>query len=113
MNFDSIVLTAKQEKRLKEIAKAPEGLPNIPEDAALYNQHLIHCDFLQPKPRNSVVTEKGKAYLIKLERSRKEKASDRFHNWLVAIFSVIAGAALSRPLWETIDWLLGIIARLR
>lgn len=36
-------------------------------------------------------------------RQEAEKRADRTHDWLIAVFSALAGAFLSRPLWEILE----------
>lgn len=80
-------------------------------------ENLITCkkDFYDGK---SVIrlTDYGKTYFEREEeRISKEKREEELqkktfrHDWRLEIFSVFAGALLSRPLWAGIDWLIDLI----
>lgn len=45
------------------------------------------------------ITEKGHDYLSYIRNREADKRADRMHNWKIAIFSALAGALLSEPLW--------------
>lgn len=46
-----------------------------------------------------IITEKGHDYLSYIRNREADKRADRSHNWKVAIFSALAGALLSEPVW--------------
>ena len=112
MDFDKILVDDKDIRRLRKIAKSENGLPNVPDDSRLRNQWLISCDYRELKPRYSRITPDGRDYLLWLDIRKREKRSERRHSWAVAVFSVIAGAVLSRPLWETIDQIRSFLSNL-
>lgn len=109
MDFDKIILTKKQIKRLMQLTEFPSGLPRAEEDHDLIEYRLIDGIHYINSDRTGTtvyrINTDGKEYLKWHACREREKQSDRRHNWIVAIFSVLAGAALSRPLWETIDWI--------
>lgn len=109
-DFESITLTRKELRRLKSLAKAPNGLPRAPEDGTLFNNDLIECPRFGAPPHPYFISVRGKEYLAYLGHRKKDKSSDRRHDWVIAIFSVIVGAVLSRPLWQIIDWLAGLLS---
>lgn len=49
------------------------------------------------------LTHKGIARLDELTKQQKEKREQRRHEWVLAIFSALAGALLSEPLWAIIN----------
>lgn len=46
------------------------------------------------------ITDKGKQHF----QEREEKKREFRHDWRIAIFSAVAGALISEPLWEVIRW---------
>ena len=109
MDFEKIILSTKQVKRLKQLMLYPEGLPRSKEDHDLINYRLIDSmHYINSDKTGTTVyriNTDGKEYLKWLTFREREKQSDRRHDWIIALFSVLAGAVLSRPLWETIDWI--------
>lgn len=68
--------------------------------------YLAEQGYISQKPEPGVavsLTAKGIARLDELEKERKEKADQRRHDWKLAIFTALAGAFLSQPLWSIID----------
>lgn len=107
MDFDSIVLTKKELRRLEQLSNAPGGLPRAVEDQTLYNRKLIFCEHYRNDNGTGsslyFISQDGKDYLGQKKRNDRTERKGRQHDWIIAIFSLIAGAILSRPLWETID----------
>lgn len=58
------------------------------------------------------IRDRGRNYLKYLDGEAEKERRQFSHNWKVAIFSALAGALLSRPLWAGIEWILAIVARL-
>lgn len=54
------------------------------------------------------IRERGQNYLRYKDNEKSNERRANFHDWKIAIFSAFAGALLSRPLWDGIDWLLGL-----
>lgn len=51
-------------------------------------------------------TDSGLTYFEK-EEDEKEKLKKIFrHDWMIAFFSTIVGALLSKPIWSVISWIL-------
>lgn len=75
--------------------------------------YLAEQGYISEKPGSGVavsLTEKGIARLDELEKERTEKADQRRHDWKLAIFTALAGAFLSQPLWSIIDAIIAAIA---
>lgn len=53
--------------------------------------------------KNYIRLNKCITYFEDKARQEKEKRSDRAHDWLIAVFSALAGALLSKPLWGTLE----------
>lgn len=54
-------------------------------------------------------TDSGLHY-FETDADENAKTQKEFlHEWAIAIFSAIAGALLSRPLWDTIDRIIGLM----
>lgn len=69
-------------------------------------KHLSDMGYITQNPGigNAVsLTPKGVAYLDEMEKLRQDKAEQRRHDWRLAIFTALAGALLSQPLWALID----------
>ena len=47
--------------------------------------------------------DKCVTYFEDKARQAAEKRSDRRHDWLIAVFSALAGAFLSKPLWGVLE----------
>lgn len=107
MDFDSVLLTKKELRRLQQLANAPEGLPRAVEDHNLHNKMLIYSEHYRNEDGTGsslyFISQDGKDYLEQKKRNDRTERKDRQHDWNIALFSLIAGALLSRPLWETID----------
>lgn len=69
--------------------------------------------------RGAVIPPKIEKMILEEEQKQREKDDDRRwelekerrqfrHDWKIAVFSAFAGALLSRPLWDGLDWLLGL-----
>ena len=64
------------------------------------------------------ITTPGKEILETELRQEKERngTDERIkrifrHEWYIAIFSAIAGALLSRPLWSGIEWIVALLSK--
>lgn len=53
--------------------------------------------------RHYIRLDKCVTYFEDKARQAAEKRSDRRHDWLIAIFSGLAGAFLSKPLWGVLE----------
>lgn len=61
---------------------------------------------------NIVPSESGMSYFER-EEDEKAKRKEAFsHDWKIAIFSALAGAIVSKPLWRGIDYLWSIVQSL-
>lgn len=114
MNYDTILLTKEEFRRLEELEKYPNGLPESPCDYNLVNLRLVAHQFYRNEDRTSAgfhswITDEGRTYLKYTHRQVRERRSDRLHDWIIAVFSILAGALLSRPIWESIDWLVQLL----
>ena len=107
MDFENIFLTEEELKRLKELAKSGKWERHSLHEKGLREHGLVdRMLFRNPDGSSaglhSKISDKGMIYLKRLEREKKEKRSDRFHDWILAIVSLILGALLSSPLWSWI-----------
>ena len=72
--------------------------------AFLEARKLIEC---RPSGFGDVKTyrrlDKCVTYFEDKARQAAEKRSDRRHDWLIAVFSALAGAFLSKPLWGVLE----------
>ena len=105
MNFESIFLSKKELKRLRELAKSNKYLIQMPEDTKLINLHLIEHSLLRDSNGNILgwhcrIKDTGEDYLKYHARRNAQRRSDRLHDWLIAIASMLGGAFLSEPLWN-------------
>ena len=81
MDFDYIVLTKKEFKRLRELSRHPVGLPTGPNESALMDNRLIvrnrygsnSPDAACPPTTISVITQEGKNYLLYRKQRRKDR----------------------------------------
>ena len=102
------------------------GLPkDVDEDQLLQTlaaKGLItyQLELLQDEEKTIRLTEKGRCYFVdQAEAEEKEKRIEQresrrqkkqfAHDWKIAIFSALAGAVLSKPIWAGIEWLVQII----
>lgn len=101
MNFEYIVLTRKELRRLKALSRHPAGLPTKPEEAALMNNRLItrdrggsHSpDAACPPYSVSLITQEGKNYLIyrkHLQSSNKRMILSEIISILALLISIIS-----------------------
>lgn len=107
MDFENIFLTKDEDKWLRKLSDAATPLPSSQHEKGLMEYGLISRELLRNTDGSSaglhsIISAKGTAYLAHLSRSKKARRSDRFHDWIIAIVSLILGALLSDPLWELI-----------
>lgn len=55
------------------------------------------------------ITEKGLQVLLSHQHADDDRKQEHRHNWLIAVFSTLGGALLSKPLWDGIEWLTELI----
>lgn len=58
------------------------------------------------------IRERGVNYLFFYRGKKSERKEDYAHEWRMQIFSAVAGAFLSRPLWDGIDWVIKLLSTL-
>ena len=102
------------------------GLPkDVDEDQLLQTlaaKGLItyQLELLQDEVKTIRLTKKGKCYFVdqaeaedkekRIEQRESRRQKEQFaHDWRIAIFSALAGAVLSKPIWAGIEWLIQII----
>lgn len=51
------------------------------------------------------IRERGRNYLRYLDDKKESERRASWHDWKIAIFSALAGAAISEPLWAVIRWI--------
>lgn len=112
MNFENIFLTKQAIKRLRELAKSSEWSKRTPEDSVLINKHLIEHCLLKDSDGNILgwhcrIVDPGRDYLKYHDRRSAERRSDRLHDWIIAIASMLGGAFLSEPLWNLLRQFFG------
>ena len=112
MNFEYIVLSRKELKRLKELFRNPSGLPIDSNETALVNNHLVsRTRYGSPDPEVenplrviSTITQEGREYLTYIEKTRNaNRIESRRFFWTTLIASIallIAIAALVIDLWQ-------------
>lgn len=71
--------------------------------AALLNKET--CEIVK-------INDNGNFYLAYKKMEAEEKRKSNLHDWKITIFSTIGGALLSRPLWDSIEWILAVVAKL-
>lgn len=54
-------------------------------------------------------TDVGIHYFETTEDEKAERKKIFAHEWKIAVFSALAGALLSQPLWSFIEWVVGLI----
>lgn len=52
-----------------------------------------------------VLTDAGRCYFENQIDTESAIRKEHAHNWLIAVFSAIAGAFASEPLWKALHWL--------
>ena len=112
MNFENIFLSKKELKRIKKLAQSSQPLPQVPEDTKLINKDLAAHDFLRDENGNILgwhcrIADTGRDYLQYHKRRNAERRSERLHDWLIAIASMLGGAFLSEPLWNLLRQVFG------
>ena len=108
MDFDLIFLSKAELKRLRALAKSGDWLLDTKQDSALINHGLVSHQRLSIDSTETLrfhckINDNGRIFLARLDRDKRNKRSDRRHNWLIALFTTAAGAILSRPLWQLLD----------
>ena len=66
---------------------------------------IYHKDYPN-SPAAIKLSPKGMAYLEDQAEKKKERRKQNLHNWKIAIFTAIAGALLSKPIWDVIGEIL-------
>ena len=112
MNFENIFLSKKELNRLRKLAKSSQLLPQVPEDTKLINKYLTEHHLLRDENGNILgwhcrIVDRGRDYLKYHDRRSAERRSDRLHDWLIAIASILGGAFLSEPLWNLLRQVFG------
>ncbi len=65
------------------------------------------CDFSTGKIESyAIITDRGKDLLEYYNGKDLDRKKHYSHEWKIAIFTVLGGALLSRPLWSGIDWIM-------
>ena len=98
MDFEYIVLTRKEYKRLKALSRSPSGLSAGPNEAALMNNRLItHSRYGSANPDVSIpftvistITPDGKNYLLYMKHRRKDWWWTKGSTILSILLSLIA-----------------------
>lgn len=94
---------AKLLKRLeREDSVDWEEIESTAEAKSLYYYALI---YISRSGKYASITEKGRQVLLHYENAADERREERLHNWLIAIFSTIGGALLSKPIWTVLEWI--------
>ena len=112
MNFEYIVLTQKELKRLQDLSRNPFGLPSDSNETNLVNNHLVSRNrYGSPDPEVenplrviSTITQEGREYLTYIEKTRAaNRIESRRFFWttMIALLALlIAIAALVIDLWQ-------------
>ena len=114
-DFGTIEISKKEFKLLQ---KSKNKLVIVTSKNQKYAFRLQELDFIRilrfSKPgKESVdvcdIRTRGENYLYYKKAHMAEKRSEYLHDWKLQIFSAIAGALLSRPLWDGIDWAVSLL----
>lgn len=77
----------------------------------LESMNLITYESKYPDEAKRIeITLVGKHYFESAADDESERRKQRSHDWRIAVFSAVSGAFLSKPLWDTIAWLVHLFS---
>lgn len=93
-------------KLLKRIDREGSiNLEDVKENEELNSLHHYSLIYTSRTGKYADITEKGRQVLLHYENAARARRSERRHNWLIAIFSTVGGALLSKPIWTVLEWI--------
>lgn len=108
-----IFLTPKAYKLLRRIEKGEAvtwgDIDGTEEGNCLSCFELV---YVSRTKENLRITEAGRQVLLREAYDKQQTRKEHRHNWLIAVFSTVGGAVLSKPLWEAIEWLTAWLVRI-
>lgn len=109
-----IFLTQKAYKLLRRIEKGEvvnwDDIDGTEEGNCLSCFELV---YVSRTKGNLQITETGRQVLLREAYNKQQTRKEHRHNWLIAIFSTIGGALLSKPIWAGIEWLINWLSQIR
>lgn len=119
LSFDEIVLTKAEFKLLASLFEGwQDNHTNMPQAEKLIRQGLARESVtLELKDGTTEethwhalhITQRGTDYLAFYKRTKQTETRAFWNDWLIAIFSTVAGALLSKPLWDCIEKVLSVL----
>lgn len=106
-DFPFIHLSRKELILLKSTTHGLVEITPKNQSAACRLRDLVFIRILQPKSNVEVceIRIRGRNFLHYLSGEKSEKRRDHIHDWKIAVFSALAGALLSQPMWDFLRWL--------
>lgn len=92
---------------LKKISKG-KSLDWVAVEKTLEYKSLTYFSLIDHRcgSKDGSLTEKGLQVLLSHQHAEEDRKEEHRHNWLIAVFSTLGGAILSKPMWDGIDWLI-------
>ncbi len=111
-DFPEIALDKPTLRLLKKIKASEEEEFAVDETDRHRAKMLLSSDFVTVKYfadsngiiKSCKIRERGIHYLNYLSAEKSKERRQYAHNWKIAIFSALAGALLSEPIWSLIRW---------
>ena len=109
LTFNEIYLNRRDMRTLKK-AKNKSVSTDLCENLLLLGfveEVKTHIPGYQPQTTETAqISILGSRYLAYIREKRSQTRRARLHDWLIAAFSVLGGALLSKPIWNWIDWVI-------
>ena len=106
LTFDQIALSKREYRLLKKTSKHKIALSTCPrlKELGLIDEIFDPVSGYMPHATGyAQINKNGINYLAYKRDIETKTRKEHTHNWLIAIFSVVAGALLSKPLWSLIE----------
>lgn len=113
--FDEIFLSRKDIRILKKSEKASvptKECKNLLIYKFVDEIKVNNPGYLPKSTGTAQINNLGISYLAYIKAKNNDRKRDHMHDWLVAVFSTLAGAVLSKPLWEFIEWICYALAEI-
>ena len=108
-DFPVIALNKKEFSLLKKCEKDYVQVTKENQNCALRLRELDLIKIMTPSEKHTLeccfIRERGRNYLRYKENEIADKRRADWHDWKIAIFSSLAGAFLSNPLWALLRML--------